>query len=123
MKPTDQQLAIAIACGWTDLGTTCGNILAGTPNKPAGFAGCCIDGQWYTIVPDYLNDLNAMHLAEQVLTNEQAVKMGELLWEAASYSNGQRNHASRDEQSRAYRNATAAQRAEAFLRTLNLWEP
>jgi hypothetical protein len=57
-------------------------------------------------LPDYLSDLNAMHEAEKVLTPEQG-------WEYAQnlVVDGGRGWF-----------ATAAQRAEAFLRTLNLWE-
>lgn len=58
-------------------------------------------------VPDYLNDLNAMHEAEGILTNEQIEVYCSLLqkpqwgiWWAIS--------------------ATARQRAEAFIKTLNL---
>lgn len=59
-------------------------------------------------VPDYLNDLNAMHEAEKVLTDAQRVEyhyklsdvvVGKFTWETS-----------------------AAQRAEAFLRTLGLWK-
>ena len=60
--------------------------------------------------PDYLNDLNAMHEAEKVLTNEHwetyAGHLAELHQPLASFR---------------FLHATAAQRAEAFLRTLNLW--
>lgn len=58
-------------------------------------------------LPDYLNDLNAMHEAEGILTNEQIEVYCSLLqkpqwgiWWAIS--------------------ATARQRAEAFIKTLNL---
>lgn len=68
--------------------------------------------------PDYLNDLNAMHEAEKNLKSKQKVDYWNwldkfvgnpptdniyLVWGDATF-------------------ATAAQRAEAFLRTLNLWE-
>lgn len=61
-------------------------------------------------VPDYLNDLNAMHEAEKVLTNEQydifALRLGPLT----------------SMRRRQYISATATQRAEAFLRTIGKWE-
>jgi hypothetical protein len=72
------------------------------------------------IIPDYLNDLNAMHEAEASLTDEQhsafrkhlASVVGER--ESPSYSTpGWR---------RRYVSSTAAQRAEAFLRTIGKWE-
>jgi hypothetical protein len=74
-----------------------------------------------TGLPDYLNDLNAMHEAWKTLTVKQnyvyAVKLGEI---TLDYSCG-------DFRDNLYMlallaHATAAQRAEAFLRTLNLWQ-
>jgi hypothetical protein len=57
--------------------------------------------------PDYLNDLNAIHEAEKVLNNVQRERYRtELVY----------SHAGRDVF------ATAAQRAEAFLRTIGKWE-
>jgi len=58
-------------------------------------------------IPNYSADLNAMHQAEWSLTDDQ-------LWRMA------RNIERNDEQW--YFRATARQRAEAFLRTLGLWE-
>ncbi len=51
----------------------------------------------------YFNDLNAMHEAEKVLIGEQEAEYADSLCGNGSVF------------------ATAAQRAEAFLRTLNLW--
>ncbi len=65
----------------------------------------------YAKVPDYLNDLNAMH--EAVAAQDEPVRrrfrgrLGQLCME----------HNWGDPI-----DATAAQRAEAFLRTLNLWK-
>lgn len=65
--------------------------------------------------PDYLNDLNAMHEAEKRLVKEDAPEM------LGNY------HAHliqvMDCKTCSWRriHATAAQRAEAFLRTLDLW--
>jgi hypothetical protein len=57
--------------------------------------------------PDYLNDLNAIHEAEKVLNNVQRERYRtELVY----------SQAGRDVF------ATAAQRAEAFLRTIGKWE-
>lgn len=59
--------------------------------------------------PDYCNDLNAMHEAEKMLTSEQVTSYVDLLefmnerWATPAFG-------------------TAAQRAEAFLRTLGKWE-
>jgi hypothetical protein len=58
--------------------------------------------------PDYLNDLNAMHEAEKMLNSESGYHGigGYGLYLVALEHNV---------------SATAAQRAEAFLKTLNLW--
>jgi hypothetical protein len=68
--------------------------------------------------PDYLNDLNAMAEAEILVRNiERWGRYAELLAEIVirDYDAGLSNWASTI-------SATAAKRAEAFLRTLNLWD-
>jgi hypothetical protein len=91
MTPEQQRIAIAEACGWTDTQI--------------------IDGKYgQTDVPDYLNDLNAMHEAEKVLTYEQGGKM--TLWIQRMTCAGYGPQLF----------ATASQRAEAFLRTIGKWE-
>jgi len=55
---------------------------------------------------DYLNDLNAMHEAEKVLTAKQKGRYAHLLTGSCG---------------RAW-DATATQRAQAFLKTLGLWK-
>ncbi len=64
-------------------------------------------------LPDYLNDLNAMHEAEKVLTDAQRKQYAELLLPMMGEPEWSYNDVF----------ATAAKRAEAFLRTLNLWTP
>jgi hypothetical protein len=56
-------------------------------------------------LPDYLNDLNAMHEAEWFIMNELSVEYVRNL-----------------EKISCIWHASAAQRAEAFLKTLNLWD-
>ena len=75
------------------------------------------DGAWENILglPDYCNDLNAMHEAEKVLTDEQSKAYTETLWvivkrESTSKTRWQLWH------------ATADQRAEAFLKTIGKWK-
>lgn len=71
-------------------------------------------------VPDYLNDLNVMHEAEKVLTDEQWERYEPALWNIVAP--GEIVRPSMPIRfARAFLSATAAQRAEAFLRTLNLW--
>lgn len=67
--------------------------------------------------PDYCNDLNAMHDAEKTLDGTQA----------GAFHDWLETLQDRDRQedcpaSLFWYHATARQRAEAFLRTLNLWE-
>ena len=99
MTPEQQRIAIAEACGWTDTQI--------------------IDGKYgQTDVPNYLNDLNAMHEAEKVLTVAQRI----------TYANQIGVILSGGSVGRAIPNwwfiheATASQRAEAFLRTIGKWE-
>jgi hypothetical protein len=91
MTPEAQRIAIAVACGWTDTQI--------------------IDGKYgQTDVPDYLNDLNAMHDAEKMLKGGMRSKYDAELTLISS---------------RDYNfiwESTASQRAEAFLRTIGKWE-
>lgn len=59
---------------------------------------------------DYLNDLNAMHEAEKTLFPKHEAKWAMTMSEVCGHS------------WRIIYTATAAQRAEAFLKTLGLWE-
>ena len=65
-------------------------------------------GKLHQHLPDYLNDLNAMHEAEKVI-RERADRVDSYLDQLDGAMSGV--------------HATAAQRAEAFLRTLGLWKP
>ena len=104
MSPDSQRIAIAEACGivskdqWGPLYKT-----------PRGILRDC---------PDYLADLNAMHEAEDNLLGmnkaEFAVKLCRIV--GRDWPNGIAGG------SFAHVNATAAQRAEAFLRTVGKWE-
>ena len=64
---------------------------------------------------DYCRDLNAMHEAEKVLTDEQYMHFSDCLYDA-EYE--------RRNQTKKWRwlSTTARQRAEAFLRTLGKWD-
>lgn len=100
MTPQAQRIAIAEACGWHQ-----------TPHgawtrDPAGIAGPHVFD-----TPDYLSDLNAMHEAEKVLTDDQFSHYGWTMLQSEP-----------NIECRRYLSATASQRAEAFLRTLNLWD-
>jgi hypothetical protein len=106
MKPEAQQVAIALACGRIDAHTA--NLLRACPKLICDYA--------YS-VPNYLSDLNVMHEAEEVLTDEQhgayvrnlmLIVVGATTFKFAV-------------EEFSFCHATAAQRAEALLRTLNLW--
>jgi hypothetical protein len=131
MTPEKQRIAIAEACGWTDvrrpiddsyhtIGTETLEWLMGR------VAGVKLGERVHKPLPDYLNDLNAMHEAEKTLTDRQWFheikdsQEGEIcywtcLWHITacdSKTNGS---------GRLRHSATAAQRAEAFLRTIGKW--
>jgi hypothetical protein len=101
MTPEAQRIAIAEACGWTNIGWNgvYKDWLGSRPNE----------GRDTYPIPDYLNDLNAMAAAESIIikAGAQTIRLYE------------------DALQKFVANivfATAAQRAEAFLRTLNLWK-
>ena len=108
MTPQAQRVAIAQACGWTnvrfiknpDSVNDCLGIPPTLPGSPS--------------VPDYLNDLNAMNEAELWMRGGpdgvyHTIPKHHQQW--AMYKCLLKNNIA----------ATAAQRAEAFLRTLDLW--
>lgn len=124
MKPEEQRIAIAEACGWKDV--MCRQYfsgkLTGVPPTTSGL---------HHEVPDYLNDLNAMHEAEKGLPKDL---MGISFWLDNLYrANGLnpyiwRNGTCSDKtdptppvEMALITKSTASQRAEAFLKTLNLW--
>lgn len=95
MTPEAQRIAIAEACGqlrWTNL-----------------------DGKYYPDCPHYLTDLNAMHAAEEVLIR---CSLFQDYWPWLEHITAKELRKG----SCYFCRATAAQRAEAFLRTLGKWE-
>ena len=81
-----------------DIGMPMSFLFSGEPNK-GGYA-----------IPDYCNDLNAMHEAEKILftTNN---------WDACAYE-----YVLQKETTSWAWHSTAKQRAEAFLKTICKWE-
>lgn len=118
MKSEEQRIAIAEACGWLDIHrgsrkrnrTPEGNTLWATKDAPT-----INYGREYSVVPDYLNDLNAMHEVEKVLN----VETFEGVYAPTLETIVRRDKVTLSRWLTCH--ATAAQRAEAFLRTLNLW--
>lgn len=116
MKPDEMRIAIAEACGWTF--EYLGNCWSGDlySVKPPGRLK-----QTYTreaaikTLPDYLNDLNAMHEAEKTLYRgiEQ-----HLYWQGGY---GKFKTILGETCDEPY-SATAAERAEAFLRTIGKYK-
>ena len=98
MKDQEINIAIAVACGW------CG------PTPPYHLIDAAMAQP-----EDYCNDLNAMHEAEETLSQEQAFKFVEFLEMVVKHKSNPwswiwlTSHAS------------ARQRADAFLRTKGLW--
>jgi hypothetical protein len=100
MNQQQQRIAIAEACGWTQIEpcTCCDGVSRGYQPTP---------GAHKKHLPDYLNDLNAMREAENLVL--RSAQQGRDYADALDDGNG--GHF-----------ATAAQRAEAFLRTIGKWE-
>jgi hypothetical protein len=99
MIMTDEQINIAIAeaCGWKKL------------SEYNGAWGR--DLQRTYLLPDYCNDLNAMHEAEKVFGEVYSIK-------SCEYDDWLQSIIEHDQKWR----ATARQRAEAFLKNINKWE-
>lgn len=102
---TNEQINVAIAqaCGWTEI----------ADNSDWGWLGRSpyYGGRWP--IPNYCECLNAMHEAQQCIADT--------LWEdyikALAKVTGAEDSCGRD-----FLCATARQRAEAFLRTIGKWE-
>lgn len=101
---TNEQInaAIAEACGWTDF------------SEHPDWGTMAIEPETHrfrTMIPSYTTDLNWMHEAEKVLTDDQFkwyTYWIEKLMPETKY--------------RCYLCATASQRAEAFVRSIGKWE-
>jgi hypothetical protein len=114
MKPEEQRIAIAEVCGWTAIfhNSVARDYMGHKPND---------DRDMY-VIPDYLNDLNAMHEAENLViySDERLPKKYTQQIKAAICREAGLRKAHMDFDMCI--TATAAQRAEAFLKTLNLWK-
>lgn len=117
MNPEQQRIAIAEACGWKLKSNGLSPMwswqneslihrIKWVAHKVMASHG---------VLPDYLNDLNAMHDAEKVLTEDQQEQYLNNLYEVC-------NLHSMINDAWNLNCATAAQRAEAFLRTIGKWE-
>jgi len=109
---TDEQINIAIAeaCGWKKL------------SEYNGAWGR--DLQRTYLLPDYCNDLNAMHEAEKTLDDDHLYIYGNILDYITRKVKMPMSYVHKPEAGmypELFR-ATARQRAEAFLKTINKWE-
>lgn len=107
MTTEQKSIKIAEACGW--------KWASKEPDElPAIVEGWLnpLTQNLHVDLPDYFQCLNAMHEAEKVLSDSETEQyndlLGSYLW--SGYPASRRNF-----------HATAAQRAEAFGKTLNLW--
>jgi len=134
MTPKAQRIAIAEACGWTCKSSKSQiiGIVAtqwffpdGNPAHPHEVSGDAIG-----YLPDYLNDLNEMREAEERLNNSKdgyqfGIELARLVMnirQPSGFFATDDNLCLNPWAASRLAWATAAQRAEAFLRTLNLWK-
>lgn len=119
MTPQAQQRAIAIACGWKDIVRTVDHrkelVGVNTHNMRLVHGGEYVES--ILPIPDYLNDLNAMHEAVMALPSNTRDLVNLKLCEITA---GNFDHSETHDMDAAL-NATAAQRAEAFLKTIGKW--
>lgn len=118
MNPEKQRIAIAEACGWKLKSNGLSPMWSwqneSLIHRIKWVAHKVMASQG--VLPDYLNDLNAMHEAESILNADQMVSYDYHL--DLMVGNG------RQGLNIEYFlwSATASQRAEAFLRTIGKWE-
>ena len=122
MTPQKQRIAIAEACGWKWIRS---------PEQVAFTAGFTMPDKWVidphgTLqfphnTPDYLNDLNAMHQVEKVIVPSSEYTLSSYMFELSKIVIPA-GSTRRGLISEYIFHATAAQRAEAFLRTIGKWE-
>jgi hypothetical protein len=118
MSPEKQRIKIAEACGWTEIQwSELINPRIAIENKQF-----CRDTEQFRCLwlPNYLNDLNAMHEAEKVMTDKQKenypINLARVIRHQLGIDDGKSIYHWKFSTF-----ATAAQRAEALGLTLNLW--
>ena len=104
---------IAESCGWSDIKYHEDGCIRGLMGNHLAKDGV-YSRDW---IPDYFNDLNAMHEAEKFLSGDdlERYKSVELGYQI------QKHHKSGDEYFGIF-HAPAYQRAEAFILALELWK-
>jgi len=115
MTPNEINKRIAIACGWIEHELGDGGMYGWTAPNGEYRTSCLRPYYYEDELPNYHGDLNAMHEAEKVLDRGENHLMrggfGLYLINLPRVCDGEPRVC-----------ATAAQRAEAFLRTIGQWE-
>ena len=116
MSPERQRIAIAESCGWTVINETLCNVKPDKNGDPE------IEPMWP--LPDYISDLNAMHEAEEVLDKKNLMMefANQLVGIVCAARGFRWDNLTTDDHIMLLAHATAAQRAEAFLKTIGKWE-
>ena len=114
MSPEKQRIAIATACGLTNAKPAIvRNVTHQGDDRTVGISS---DSGW---VPDYLNDLNAIAKARSILTPDQQIQFSFFVGKSVTRMLRVNQAEWMDF---CLIDATAECQAEAFLRTLGLWE-
>jgi len=119
MSPEQQRIAIAKACGWTNVAPL---IVKNVKHEGDDITvGISSDDGW---IPDYLNDRNAMHEAKRALLDKGLMlEFVNLLVVIICYAKGiSWSGITTDDRQMLIANATVAQEAETFLKVFKLWE-
>lgn len=123
MTSESQLIAIAEVCGWWHGVATNELPVERDGMRLPNTFGPPVEAWWkddvkgvYGSPPDYLKDLNAIHDAEKLITDEEWPKYRDLLHEMAFKATPPKAKWFRPQC------CTAAQRAEAFLRVKGLWK-
>lgn len=121
MNEQEQRICIAESCGWTKIVRTVDSRkeLVGTHIHRMKLVHKGKYQEQFEPIPDYLHDLNAMHEAEKWLTEKHVVWYLQKLSQVR-LRQGESGMIACMIDRLAF--ATAAQRAEAFLRTKGLWK-
>ena len=104
MDKNKQKIAIAEACGWTV------NVAGKTVYSPSGVFNRTLFAEVSMILPDYPNDLNAMHEAVMTLSNRQLDDLHTWISDTMTGTD------------KYMWLLTPQQYAEAFLRTIGKWD-
>lgn len=126
MTPEAQRIAIAEACGWTDIKERYIESLLCVPiteNSDPIISGLQPDKKGLSAIPDYPENLNAMHEVELKLNNskDSGIYARSLMYLVCGYSTNEDCISINGWVMMRIARATASQRAEAFLKTIGKW--